>query len=71
MNVLTVINLQNKGISILVLLVLLIFGGLFYFLPAIIGRKKKSAGWIFLCNLFFGATGVGWIVCLIWALSED
>ena len=45
--------------------------GFFYFLPAIIGRKKKNASTLTLCNLFFGWTAIGWIVCLIWALSSD
>jgi len=57
--------------NIIMLLVLLVVGGFFYFLPAIIGRNKRNAGTIFFCNLFFGCTGVGWIICLIWALSSD
>jgi hypothetical protein len=55
---------------ILVLSVLLI-GGFFYFLPAILGRSRTNATAIFLLNLLLGWTAVGWIVALIWALSED
>jgi len=61
----------DHGLNLLLLVLLLIVGGYFYFLPTIIGRHKKNSGTIFLCNLFFGCTGVGWIVCLIWALSKD
>ncbi|MFZ0635798.1 MAG: superinfection immunity protein [Candidatus Acidiferrales bacterium] len=44
---------------------------LMYFLPAIVGRNKRDAGLIFLVNLFFGWTVVGWIVALIWACTTD
>jgi hypothetical protein len=40
---------------------------LLYFLPSIIGRDKHNATSIFLLNLFFGWTGIGWIIALIWA----
>ncbi|MDP9081842.1 MAG: superinfection immunity protein [Bacteroidota bacterium] len=60
-----------SGSTIFGYLIILIIAGLVYFLPSIIGRKKRNSGTIFLCNLFFGGTGVGWIVCLIWALSDD
>jgi len=62
---------QIEQMNIFILLVASILCAFFYFLPAIIGRKKKNAGTIFLCNLLFGCTGVGWVVCLIWALSRD
>jgi hypothetical protein len=41
-----------------------------YFLPAIIGRKRQvtHSGWLFVVNLLFGASGVGWLVCLLWAV---
>lgn len=44
-----------------------------YFLPAIIAmmRKKKNTLAIFLVNLFFGFTFVGWIVALIWSLMYE
>jgi hypothetical protein len=62
---------MERAFNILLLCVLLIIIAAIYFLPAIIGRKKRNAGTIFLCNLFFGATVVGWVVCLIWASSDD
>lgn len=50
---------------------LLTVGG--YFLPTIIAimRKKKNTLAIFLVNLFFGMTFVGWIAALIWALMYE
>ncbi len=39
----------------------LLFLGLMYFLPTIIGREKSDAGFIFLVNLLLGWTVVGWI----------
>ena len=42
-----------------------------YFIPSIIAQGKKNAGWIFVLNLFFGATGWGWIFALIWALNTE
>lgn len=45
--------------------------GLFiYFLPTIIASLKnaKNTLWIFLINLIFAGTGVGWIILMIWAI---
>jgi hypothetical protein len=42
-----------------------------YFLPSIIGRERRNAGTIFLVNLLTGWSIVGWIVALIWALTND
>lgn len=44
---------------------------LFFFAPTLIARNKRNAWAIFLCNLLFGATGIGWIVCLIWAIKSE
>ena len=43
----------------------LIFSILLYFLPALIGRHKADAIGIFLVNLLFGWTVIGWIIALI------
>lgn len=42
-----------------------------YFLPTILGRKKRNASTIFLVNLFAGWIGVGWIIALILALRAE
>jgi len=49
----------------------LLFLGLMYFLPTIIGRDKSDAGLIFLVNLLLGWTVIGWIVAFIWACAAD
>lgn len=50
---------------------LAIFGG--YFLPALIAgyRGHKNATPIFLVNLLFGWTIIGWIWPLIWSTSGN
>lgn len=42
-----------------------------YFLPSLMGRKKRNAKAIFALNLFLGWTLVGWVVSLVWALTKD
>jgi len=43
-----------------------------YFLPGYIAAHRQVSNFmpIFLTNLFFGWTGIGWIVCLIWSVSD-
>ena len=49
------------------------FGFVLYFLPWIIAliRGKRDTLGIFLLNFFLGWTFIGWVVCLIWALSDS
>ena len=51
----------------------LILGGIIYFLPTIIAltRGRNDGCGIFLVNLFFGATIIGWIIALIWSLTGE
>ncbi len=44
-----------------------------YFLPTIVAawRRHLSAGAIFVLNLVFGWTFVGWIFALIWSLTSN
>jgi hypothetical protein len=46
---------------------------LLYFLPSIVAykRKRKNAQAILLLNLLLGWTVIGWIVSIVWAVSED
>jgi len=43
-----------------------------YFLPGYIAWHRKVNNFmpIFLTNVFLGWTGIGWIICLIWSLSN-
>jgi len=50
------------------------FAMILYFLPSIIAffaREKKNRVAIFALNLFFGWTLLGWVIALVWALTED
>ena len=46
---------------------------LIYFMPSIVGffRNRSNGMAIVLTNLFFGWTVIGWIIALIWAVSDD
>jgi hypothetical protein len=49
----------------------LIFSILLYFLPTLIGRHKPDTMGIFIVNLLFGWTVIGWFIALIWACSAE
>jgi hypothetical protein len=52
---------------------LLIPFGAIHFLPTIIAalRQGRSVVGIFLLNLLLGWTVIGWIVALVWALTNE
>jgi Superinfection immunity protein/Double zinc ribbon len=52
-------------------MLLVIAAALLYFLPAIIGRKKRNANAICVLNLFLGWTVIGWVVALVWACTAE
>ncbi|QPB08998.1 Imm-like superinfection immunity protein [Klebsiella phage Metamorpho] len=43
-----------------------------YFLPTFVAcsRKHKSRGGIFITNLVFGWSIIGWLIALIWSASN-
>ncbi len=41
-----------------------------FFLPSILAKGKPQEDKVTLVNVFWGATGVGWLWCLIWALYQ-
>ncbi len=51
----------------------LLFGGgvAFLLLPSIIARNKmhEHRKWIYLVNIIFGSTGIGWIISMLWAME--
>jgi hypothetical protein len=49
----------------------LLFVTLLYFLPSIIGHKKRDFTGIFIVNLLFGWTVIGWIIALVWACAAE
>lgn len=58
------------GIGVLLVVIL---GIVFYFLPTIIARSraKRNLGAIFALNLLLGWCLIGWVVSLVWALTQD
>ena len=42
-----------------------------YFLPAILGRRKRNARALLALNLLLGWTCLGWVGALIWALLQE
>lgn len=59
--------------ALLVTMVLIIAIIAFYFLPAIIAfnRKHNNAAAILVLNLFLGWTFLGWVVCCVWAFTDN
>ena len=53
-------------------IVVLVFSIALYFLPTIVAvlRHHRNALAVFLVNLFFGWTGIGWIIALIWSVMR-
>jgi len=49
----------------------LLFAMLMYFLPSIIAHRKRDFTGVFILNLLFGWTVIGWIVALVWACASD
>jgi hypothetical protein len=54
-------------------LLLLVIGFFFYFLPALVAshRKNPNATAIFVLNLLLGWSVIGWVVALVWAFSGE
>ncbi|MGJ8516649.1 type VI secretion system-associated protein TagO [Carnimonas bestiolae] len=52
--------------------ILLIFISVLYFAPSLWAAHKNKRRFIglLLVNAFLGWTGIGWIVCLVWAIKE-
>jgi len=70
MKYLTLLSLSWQHI-IIVLLILIIIP--LYFIPTFVAssRKKTNLGAIFTLNLFLGWSLIGWVVTLVWALSNN
>ena len=42
-----------------------------YFVPSIVGWKKKNRQAIFILNFCLGWTFLGWVIALVWACTKD
>ncbi len=60
------------GLPLLLLILIGVVALLLHFLPTFVAgsRHANNFWWIFLVNLFFGWTLIGWVVALIWALRD-
>ena len=68
------VSFDNKNGRFIPLGVLLLLISVFlYFIPAIVAasKNKRNSGAIFGLNLLLGWTIVGWVVSLVWALTND
>ena len=45
--------------------------GVLYFLPGLIGSRKRNANAIWVLNIFAGWTFIGWVVALVWACCNE
>ena len=54
-------------------LILLIIMGIIYFVPTIVANNRNHRQFtaIFILNLFFGWTFIGWVAALIWSVTND
>ncbi|MGA7622746.1 MAG: superinfection immunity protein [Candidatus Acidiferrales bacterium] len=44
---------------------------LLYFLPAIVAHSKPDSAGVFIVNLLFGWTVIGWLIALVWACASE
>ena len=44
---------------------------LLYLIPSFVGWNKKNINSIFTLNILLGWTFIGWVVALVWAVSND
>ena len=54
-------------------ILVIIIMGFVYFLPSIIAgsREHNNAGPLFIINLAFGWSVIGWVGCFAWAFSSN
>ncbi len=60
------------GLPIVVLILIGVIAFVVHFLPTFVAgsRHVTNFWWIFLINLFFGWTLIGWVIALVWAASD-
>lgn len=64
-------TVPETGLGVGGVLFFLVAGGILYFLPALVGMRKRNSGAIFILNLLLGWTALGWIIALVWACCAD
>jgi hypothetical protein len=66
-------NIAENAVGIMGSFIAILIVALIYFLPSVIAsaRDRKNGCAIFALNLLGGWTFIGWLVALIWAISEE
>jgi hypothetical protein len=61
------------GVLSVLILAAIIFSTLLYFVPTVIAFVKNKANKvaILVLNIFLGWSLIGWVVALVWAVSEE
>jgi hypothetical protein len=57
--------------EVVIVVVAIIVGLFVYFIPTIVAGGKKQSTQVFVVNLFFGWSLIGWVIALVWALQSD
>lgn len=60
------------GLPIILLILIGVLAFFVHFLPTFVAGSRHVANfwWIFLINLFFGWTVIGWVLALVWAAND-
>lgn len=64
--------MEDATAGIVVILLLVLLGAVLYFLPSIVAyaRKHQNSGAILILNIFLGWTFIGWVVALVWSMTQ-
>lgn len=62
---------MKTAMDILIFILLVLVCGFVYFIPSMLGKRKKNFGAILILNIFTGWTFVGWVAALVWAATTD
>lgn len=62
-----ILTLKGPPLMLLIALSCLVL----YFVPSVVGLRKRNAVAIFVLNLFLGWSLVGWVVALVWACTTE
>lgn len=57
--------------EVVIVVVAIIVGLFVYFIPTSVASGKKQSTQVFVVNLFFGWSLIGWVIALVWALQSD
>jgi heme/copper-type cytochrome/quinol oxidase subunit 1 len=64
---------DHEALAVIFLVFIAIVSFMLYFFPSKIAhsRNHRNTTAILIANIFFGWTFVGWVICLVWAFTND